>query len=98
MASRPLCDIPGCDECYACKLRNKGLQVSPRVEATRTQNWRPTPTTPPSVNKQIMYDERPGGYKMPILRPDGDVLRWKEYTEKRHQVESHLRQAHSAVQ
>lgn len=53
---------------------------------------------PPSVNKQIMYDERPGGYKMPILRPDGDVLRWKEYTEKRHQVESHLRQAHSAVQ
>jgi hypothetical protein len=49
------------------------------------------------MNKTIMYDERPGGYKMPILKADGDVLRWKEYTEKRHKVESHLRQAHSAV-
>jgi hypothetical protein len=53
---------------------------------------------PPSINKTIIYDERPGGYKMPVLKPDGDVLRWKEYTEKRHKVESHLRHAHSAVQ
>jgi hypothetical protein len=97
MASRPLCTDDNCDAHYACRLRAKGLQVSPRAQSTKTLNWKPTPSVPPSINKTIIYDERPGGYKMPVLKPDGDVLRWKEYTEKRHKVESHLRHAHSAV-
>lgn len=91
MPSQPLCQIPDCTDHYGCRLRNKGLQVSPRAQMTRTQNWRPTPSKPPSINKQIIYDERPGGGKMPVLKADGSVLRHKEYTENKHKVESTIR-------
>ena len=92
MASRPLCE-PGCTnaEHYSCMLRSKGLQVSPRAQMTRTQNWRPTPSIPPSYNKQIMYDERPGGIKMPILKPDGTPVRRRYYDENKHQITNTLR-------
>ena len=83
MADRPLCETPGCDEHYACRLRNKGLQVSPRAQMTRTQNWRPTPAVIPSRNKQLVYDERPDGSKMPVLKPDGTHLRMKEYLDNK---------------
>jgi hypothetical protein len=72
-------------------MRNKGLQVSPRVMATTTQNWRPTRSEPPAYNKTIMYDERPGGTKMPILKADGSVIRQKEWDENRHTFESTIR-------
>jgi hypothetical protein len=91
MASRPLCIIPGCDFHYACKLRNKGMQVSPRAQMSRTQNWRPTPSVPPAYNKQLMYDTRPDGSKMPILTATGDHLRRREYDEKRHQIDATIR-------
>jgi len=48
----------------------------------------PTKVVPPAFNKQIMYDERPDGSKMPILKPNGDVLRRKEYGENRHTIEA----------
>ena len=88
MADRPLCEVPGCDEHYACRLRNKGLQVSPRAQMTRTQNWRPTPAVIPSLNKQLVYDERPDGSKMPVIKPDGTHLRMKEYLEKKPQIDA----------
>ena len=93
MATRPVgsCDIPNCDEHYACRLRGKGLQVSPRAETTKTQNWRPTPSIPPARNKQIIYDERPGGYKMPVLNPDGSVVRQREYDARKHEITSTIR-------
>lgn len=99
MPSRPVgsCDIPNCDEHYACRLRAKGLQVSPRAEGTKTQNWRPTKSEPPAYNKTIIYDERPGGYKMPILKPDGSVIRQKEWDEKKHQFESTIRKVRSGA-
>lgn len=93
MASRPVgsCDVPDCDEHYACRLRGKGLQVSPRAESTKTQNWRPTKSEPPSRNKQIIYQDRPGGTKMPVLKADGTVLRQREYDEKRHVIDANIR-------
>lgn len=92
MGTRPFgsCD-PGCDVHYGCRLRNKGLQVSPRAQMTKTQNWRPTPSVPPSYNKQIVYDERPGGTKVPVLKADGSVLRRKEFDEKRHTITDTMR-------
>ena len=38
-----------------------------------------------------MYDERPGGTKMPMLTPDGNVLRRHEYERNRHKSDSILR-------
>jgi hypothetical protein len=85
------CTTPDCDEHYACRLRGKGLQVSPRATPSKTLNWKPTPAAPPTRNKQIMYDERPGGTKMPFLNADGSVLRQKQYDEHKHQIEANIR-------
>jgi hypothetical protein len=90
MASEPKCTIEGCTTHYGCRLRAKGLQVSPRAEMTKTQNWRPTPSVPPSRNKEIIYDERPGGVKVPLMKPDGTVVRRKYYDEHKHQITSTL--------
>ena len=69
-----LCQVPGCQEHYGCRLQQKGLQVSPKITATRTQNMVPTPAEPPAFNKEIMYDERQNGIKMPLLNEKGDVV------------------------
>ena len=91
------CHLPSCSAHYACRLRNKGLQVSPKVLFTSTQNWRATPTAPPAFNKEIIYDERPGGFKMPLLKTDGTPLRRKEYGERRAEVTAHLRNTRTAT-
>lgn len=92
MAHRPICEIPNCVEHYACRLRSKGLQVSPKAQSTRTLNWRPTKSVPPARNKELMYSERPDGSRMPILKMDGEQLRRKEYDEKRSKIDSIIRQ------
>ena len=79
---------PGCVEHYACRLRGKGLQVSPRATPTKTLNWRPTPFEPPSINAKIIYDERPDGSKMPLMNPDKTVVRHKQYREHEHKIEA----------
>ena len=38
-----------------------------------------------------MYDERPGGKKMPMLKPDGNVLRRHEYERNRRKYDSIMR-------
>lgn len=98
MPTRPMCTIPACDnpDHYACRLRAKGTQVSPRAQSTRTQNWRPTPFKPPSYNKQIMYDERPGGIKMPILNPDGSLVRRKQFDEHKSEITNNMRRIRTA--
>jgi hypothetical protein len=54
---------------------------------TTTQNWRPTKVEPPSANRRIMYEDRPGGTKMPILNKHGNQMRAKEYQERRSVIE-----------
>lgn len=82
------CDDP---ECYGCRLEDKGIGLSNAITGSRTKNMRPTPSEPPSLNKQIMYDERPGGFKMPILKANGDPLRHKEWRENKKSIESNIR-------
>ena len=76
---------------YACHLRAKGLQVSPRVLQTSTQNWRPSVSVPPSHWKNIAMQDRPGGGKSPILKADGTLMRHKEYQEKKAVVDEQLK-------
>ena len=82
------CEVPRCQEHYGCRLRGKGIQLSNSVTASKTKNWRPSVSVPPAVNAQIMYDERPGGIKMPILKADGSVLRHKEYVENKATIDA----------
>lgn len=83
-----VCDTEGCTEHYACRLRNKGIRVSAQATPTKTLNMVPTKVEGPSYNKQIIYDERPGGIKMPLLKPSGDVVRRKEWDENRVAIEA----------
>lgn len=96
MASRPLCEIEGCDnpEHYACGLRAKGIAVSPKLMSTRTLNMEPTRVDPPAYNRQLMYDERPGGIKMPLINEFGRQIRRKEYEDKRTTIDGIRRKLH----
>ena len=97
MASRNKCDIPDCDLHYACRLRNKGLQISPRAQSTRTLNWRPTKSVPPAYNKQLMYSDRPDGSKMPMLKGDGTHMYRSEYDRDPKRFDANIRAAHQGV-
>lgn len=85
-----ICDIPNCEEHYGCRLRNKGIQVSPIATPTR-HNRRKDRVEPPSYNKGILYDERPNGTKMPVLNADLSPVRMKQAGEQRHKINDHLR-------
>jgi len=43
-----------------------------------------------------MYDERPGGIKMPLLKSDGTIVRQKEWNENRAKFESQLRRTRTS--
>ena len=64
---------------------------------SRTQNWRPTPSKPPAYNRELVYDVRPDGSKMPIMKADGTQLRRREYDEKSHQIDANLRRIQSGA-
>lgn len=85
-----ICDIPGCEEHYGCRLRNKGIQLSPVATPTR-HNRRKDRVEPPSWNRAILYDERPGGYKMPVMNADLSPVRMKQASEQRRKINDHLR-------
>lgn len=86
----PICQIEGCEEHYGCRLRSKGVQVSPSATPSR-HNRRKDRVEPPSWNKAIVYDERPGGTKMPVLNADMTPVRMKQGAEQRHKINDHLR-------
>lgn len=83
-----MCYIDGCQEHYGCRLKAKGLNVSPKATPTKNLNWRPTKSVPPASNKQIIYEDRPGGTKIPILKLDGEPLRGKEYRENQSKIDA----------
>jgi hypothetical protein len=81
-----ICQEPGCDEHYGCRLKNKGINLSPQINKTATRNWRPRKDEPPGVNAQILYDKRPDGSMMPVMNPNGTVVRHKQAVEQRHKI------------
>jgi len=99
MATRPVgsCTIENCDEHYSCRMRNKGLQVSPRATPTKTLNMKPKPGTPPAYNREIIYNERPGGIKMPLLNADGSVVRRRQYDREKAKITSNIRRIRNST-
>lgn len=92
-----MCQIPNCTEHYGCQLRNKGISLSPRIGEERTRNWKPTPDLPPSHYKNIRKDPRPGGTAMPVLNPDGSVVRHRQAQRDARRIEEQLKARHNAV-
>jgi len=68
------------------------VQVSPSATPSR-HNRRKDRVEPPSWNKGIVYDERAGGTKMPVLNPDMSPVRMKQGAEQRHKIKDHLRKS-----
>lgn len=88
-----VCDVPGCQEHYGCRLRNKGIHLDPRATPSR-RNTIPPARANPQWEKGVVYQERPGGTQMPVLAPG--TLRpmgVKELADNRSGVESAIRRA-----
>jgi len=79
-------DFCGDPDCYGCQLRGKGIQLSNSVTPSRVKNMRPTPTPRSAENARVIYEDRPGGFKMPLLKSNGDPLRSKEFRENRRTI------------
>lgn len=87
---------PGCQEHYGCRLRDKGIQVSPQATPTR-HNRKPTKgMQPPSHWADCVYDERPDGSKMPVLNPDGTPVRHRQAQRESERIEQLKRFQHQS--
>lgn len=85
---------PGCDSCYACRLRAKGFAVAAAAMPNRLANSRRAAphTADPAWERGIKGERRPDGSFMPYLSPtSGAPLRVKEYGENRRQVEDRVK-------
>jgi len=99
-----ICRWPGgphaCEEdpkgCFPCKLRGwseGGFQISPAATPSKERRVHP-PGVPKGNNsweRPVVTDSR----GMPLLRPDGELIRQKEYSENRSAIEAGRRQNHN---
>jgi len=82
----------GCDcGAYACKLRAKGVSVSPKATPTQHNRKAPAPHTNNSWEKGVAGENRGGGTFMPYLGADGKPLPIKERSAAESKVKT-LRQ------
>jgi hypothetical protein len=92
-----MCDVPNCDEHYGCRLRHKGIQVSPRALPNRPKNWRPSRTLTPdtSLAKPVTISNGRGVEK-PVWKSDGTMLLKGEYVQDRRKYDDLITKAHHA--
>lgn len=85
-----ICAVPGCQDHFACRLRAKGVSVSPAATPTRVSN-RTQPHRPmaePSWEKGKAGEHRPDGSFMPYLSfDDRTEMGVHELASRRHDVE-----------
>ena len=91
-----VCQVAGCDEHYACRLKAKGIQVHPDALPNRPRKGRLTPTPPNTDLAKVEYDERPNGTRMPILNPDGSPVRKAQAQRQEQKLDEFRRQLHSS--
>lgn len=71
------------DGCPTCKLRS--VQLSPQATPNKTRKFgKVGPKGDPVWERGIVTDRR----GMPICKPDGNLIRNKEYAERRHEIEA----------
>lgn len=86
----PVCEIHGCTEHYACRLRAKNVGLSQAITPTRS-SVRDQPLRPmvePSWEKGIAGERRCDGSFMPYLNDHREVMGVHELAEKRQDVEA----------
>jgi hypothetical protein len=77
--------------CYGCRLRQKGVSVSPAATPSR-RNTKPSTTFAPrnSWERGVAGEHRPDGSFMPLLDASGQSLGLKEYGERRREVDAQV--------
>lgn len=91
-----ICQVPDCDQHYACRLREKGVQIGTLATPSRQKKGRLTPTAPQTHLGEVVYDERPNGTRMPLVNPDGTPVRKGQARRQERKVEEFRRQLHAS--
>ena len=89
-----ICQVLGCEEHFACRLRAKGVQLSPQATPNRRAVRRdPGPRqADPAWERGIVTEDRPGGFKMPLLEPGTRApLHVKQYGEHRRDIDAQVK-------
>lgn len=86
----PSMDVDGC---RTCRLRS--VQLSPAATPTKTRKFHPVgvPKGNNSWERPVVTDAR----GMPLLRADGEMIRTKEYAERRSSIEAARRVVANAL-
>ena len=82
---------------YACEMRAKGVQLSAGAAAT-TKRGRPSSNDRYNSWERGIYTvERPDGSRMPVLNEQGNMMRMKEASQRRQELNAMRRRQHAAV-
>lgn len=87
----PDLDVDGCDTCRLAFLQVSPQVTGPTIRSSKRRVRDPANHNHNSWERQIVTD----GRGMPILRPDGNLIRSKEYGEDRHTIEEGRRRLHN---
>lgn len=92
-----ICTVDGCTRCFACRLRAKGVAVSPSATPNRTANRRQPmrPLEAPSWEKGTVGEKRPDGSVMPYLGSDGTPIPVKSWADNRAGFEQQVKRLKS---
>lgn len=85
-----ICQVPGCEEHYACGLREKGVAIAPSATPSRI-NKVPPRKADPAWERGRVGEHRAGGTFMPYLDNDMHPMGVYEFQEKRSKVEAQRR-------
>jgi hypothetical protein len=92
-----MCDVPGCQEHYGCRLRHKGIMVDPRATPNR-RNKKPGQGSNPAWERGLVTETRRDGSVMPVLAPGTTrPLGVKELADNRSSITTALNRARQGV-
>lgn len=78
-----MCDVPGCESHYGCRLRSKGIQVGAKIHANQRSTPQPfRPAVRDSVNGATATDDR----GLPLIRSNLAPLSRGEARPIRHTI------------
>lgn len=83
-----ICHEEDCTQHLGCRLRAKGMQLSPKATPTKTRRHKYRPPSQPSWEAGVAGERRPDGSFMPYLDADRNEMGVKEYAERRRDVDA----------
>ena len=92
-----ICDLPDCDEHYACRMRAKSVVIAPSATPSRHNRKSPQRARYNAWERGVAGEQRAGGTRMPYIGTDGQPIRLKKYHEKQKHYDGIQAQRHAEV-